>query len=353
MRKIYSEWVKYNANSNNKNVGDCVKRSLSVAYSMDYNDVGKELNKIKRDLGYNKFNVYPVFSKFLQNRGDVFLTPSEDITVGDFCDLYNNGVYVLLCGKEPKSLSHMVSVVDGDYYDSWDSSRYYVYRYSVISSGSSESYDLDIEDLMYDCYGFLIDYVLETLSKKYKMYFYLDMNYDDLNIIDGYTFRGVIRIQFNDIPNNSDIMHKKFDIIYDRDGGNSFVGKYIIFKVNPRLSVEKNYESITKKSKTQVYNYIRGLGEILEMEKFSQQIKDSLPKFRGYVDYEELYKLPTICYNDVYEYCPKNYNYNNVYELTLLDGNDKVDFAFKDLRKLKKAIEHFYATGEILSEYDF
>ena len=40
---------RYNANTRDSNVGDCVKRSLSVAFRTDYDEVSRELNRIKRD----------------------------------------------------------------------------------------------------------------------------------------------------------------------------------------------------------------------------------------------------------------------------------------------------------------
>ena len=47
---------RYNANTRDSNVGDCVKRSLSVAFRTDYDEVSRELNRIKRDIGGIVFN---------------------------------------------------------------------------------------------------------------------------------------------------------------------------------------------------------------------------------------------------------------------------------------------------------
>ena len=41
-----ADYVNYNANSRGNNVGDCVKRALSMAFDMDYNQTSKELNEL-------------------------------------------------------------------------------------------------------------------------------------------------------------------------------------------------------------------------------------------------------------------------------------------------------------------
>ena len=354
---IFSDWKRYNANTNNKNVGDCVKRGLSVAYSMDYNDVGKELNAIKRKSGFTKFNIFPVFDKFVQKRGDKFVSCNETITVGEFSEIYNSGVYLILCGSEPGQMSHLTVVVDGDFYDSWNSSDYYVYKYAVVSNGKSGEYEIDYEELSLDCVGYLIDYAENKLNSKYREFFYVYLSYDDFKQIDKYTYQVMLVFNFEDFFNApSEVVRSKWNKIYSRGSSNggepTIVGKRVIFKFNPRMSGEDNYKSITNKAKTQLYNYVRRFGEAFLNEIAGNAVMDKVPERHGYIDYDELAKLPEECYSDVYEYFPKT-NMSEYYFLQLQDRytGEIITFSFDYLRDLKKAIKHYYATGEVLSDY--
>ena len=58
---VIEKLVKYNANSKDNDTGDCVKRSLSLAYNIDYDQVKRELNKIRRDTGAPYWNIPKVF----------------------------------------------------------------------------------------------------------------------------------------------------------------------------------------------------------------------------------------------------------------------------------------------------
>ena len=43
--KILAKLYNYNANTSNKNTGDCVARSISLALGMDYDEVKRGLKK--------------------------------------------------------------------------------------------------------------------------------------------------------------------------------------------------------------------------------------------------------------------------------------------------------------------
>ena len=78
MKRIDAAFKRYNINAQDKSVGDCVKRALAYAFGMDYNEVGRELNKIKRDIGGTAFNTTRVFTKFLKDHGAVKLNTLEE-----------------------------------------------------------------------------------------------------------------------------------------------------------------------------------------------------------------------------------------------------------------------------------
>lgn len=58
-----------------------------------------------------------VWGEYLETKGFVRspIREGEDFTVSDFCHAFPHGTFILAC------VSHVVAVVDGHYYDTWDS----------------------------------------------------------------------------------------------------------------------------------------------------------------------------------------------------------------------------------------
>jgi len=111
-------WIRVNPNPLGKQTGDCVIRAIAVATGRSWRETYRELarmGEIQGDLP----NSNAVWGMFLRREGaKQFLLPEECpecITVRAFCERYPDGVYVIGTG------SHAVAVIDGDYYDSWDS----------------------------------------------------------------------------------------------------------------------------------------------------------------------------------------------------------------------------------------
>lgn len=111
-------FINYNPNPMGRNVGDCSVRAISKALSLDWESAyilqilkGLEMGdmpssdavwgSVLRDNGFNKYLLPD--------------TCPECYTVIDFCNDYKDGTYVLALG------GHVLTVKDGDYYDSWDS----------------------------------------------------------------------------------------------------------------------------------------------------------------------------------------------------------------------------------------
>lgn len=122
-------WIDYNPNPQQRRVGDCVIRALSKALGVDWE------------------RAFAIVTEFAYNMADM---PSSDSVWGavlrangfyrraipnscpacymaaDFCKDHPDGVYVLGFG------GHVATVVDGNLYDSWNSSQlspqFYYYR---------------------------------------------------------------------------------------------------------------------------------------------------------------------------------------------------------------------------------
>lgn len=284
--KILSEYKRYNANTRDSNVGDCVKRSLSVAYSLDYDDVSRELNQIKRNLGESAFNSYPVFESFLKKRGDAFkdvgseLTKDENklLTVEEFCEILSSGVYLLLVGKRANRPTHMAAVVNGDLYDSWNSSSWIVDQYAVVTSGKSEVYESmdyhDVKDQLDD----ILEEQLAKLQSKCPDCMHLKFHgKTTYKYTDDYTYYEYISCELGDVPK------------YSSYRSNISYGHEFTIKLNPRISPEENLEKLAKKTKQRVYDWVYNIRkDIVDAEK-AESI-DLNPSFSG--NPTDLMKLP-------------------------------------------------------------
>lgn len=111
-------WIRCNPNPLGKQTSDCVVRAIAIATEQSWKRTYRELcelGEIEAELP----NANSVWGLYLRNKGaKQFLLPESCpacVTVRAFCEKYPTGVYVIGTG------SHAVCVMDGDYYDAWDS----------------------------------------------------------------------------------------------------------------------------------------------------------------------------------------------------------------------------------------
>ena len=146
-----SELIKYNANTRGTNTGDCTARAISLAFNISYREARQALNQSakenwRRDWAYNTHeNVVAVIRKL--GGGELHSQPKEDPkTVNEWAELHNEGTYIIWCSSKPnvhRNL-HLVSIINGKVYDSWDSRHYYVLGYWEITSGIKAEQVTDI-----------------------------------------------------------------------------------------------------------------------------------------------------------------------------------------------------------------
>ena len=111
-------WVMANPNPQRKQVPDCVIRAVCIALDINWYQAYDELCEVGR-MDCNMPSADSVWGHYLKMRGfEPFILPQSCpscTTVREFCKLYPDGTYIIGTG------SHAVAVINGNYYDSWDS----------------------------------------------------------------------------------------------------------------------------------------------------------------------------------------------------------------------------------------
>lgn len=108
----------YNANPEGKMVGDCVVRAISMIQRLPWDEVYYGICS-EGAIEHNMPSANEVWGKYLKRCGfrrrALPDTCPECYTVRDFCYEHPYGEYILATG------THVCAVIDGDYYDTWDS----------------------------------------------------------------------------------------------------------------------------------------------------------------------------------------------------------------------------------------
>ena len=111
-------FIKENLNPQNKNVGDCVIRAISKVLNQSWGRTYLELAVY----GYSMADLQSadaVWGQYMSDKGfKKALLPIDCpncMTVREFAERYKDDRYLLFVGE------HVVAVVNGNYYDTWDS----------------------------------------------------------------------------------------------------------------------------------------------------------------------------------------------------------------------------------------
>ena len=122
-------FIYYNPNPTQRNVGDCAIRAISKALNVDWEEAFMLVAKNAYLMG-DILSSNSVWGALLRQNGFYRTTIPDSCpdcyTAEEFCQDHPKGTFVLGFG------SHVATVVDGNLYDSWDSSheipQYYWYR---------------------------------------------------------------------------------------------------------------------------------------------------------------------------------------------------------------------------------
>lgn len=111
-------FVYYNPNPLGKSVGDCVIRAISKATVQTWDDVYIQIS-LQGFKDKNMPSANTVWGNYLKSIGfkrhTIPNSCPDCYTVADFCTEHTTGTYILATG------THVIAVMDGNYYDAWDS----------------------------------------------------------------------------------------------------------------------------------------------------------------------------------------------------------------------------------------
>lgn len=113
-------WVEYNPNPTGRMVSDCSVRAVAKALDISWEEAYMMIVVNGYKMG-DMPSSNSVWGSVLRQNGfsrkSIPDTCPDCYTVADFCNDCPKGIFVVGCGN------HVATVVDGDLYDSWDSSR--------------------------------------------------------------------------------------------------------------------------------------------------------------------------------------------------------------------------------------
>ena len=116
-------YIYHNANPLGKNTGDCVIRAISTITGLPWRQVHWDLAMISND-EYQMMDDNVIWHEYLVQLGfkiEPINWPCAQIR--QFCRCFPEGRYILGTGK------HVIAVIDGNYYDTWDSGNEYAVFY--------------------------------------------------------------------------------------------------------------------------------------------------------------------------------------------------------------------------------
>ena len=113
-------WKKWNPNPQGLMVGDCTVRAICAVTGQDWNHVHRDLCDLSRDMADmpSSDRVWWEMLRYHGFRRVKMIDRCPDCyTVADFAEDHPRGIYVL---GPPE---HAVSIIEGDAWDSWNSTQ--------------------------------------------------------------------------------------------------------------------------------------------------------------------------------------------------------------------------------------
>lgn len=126
---VMSIWHEWNPNPVGNRVEDCAQRAIAAALDVDWDTASDMIYDMAKAMGTTTHDDAAwgaVLRRAGFRRAVIPNTCPDCFTVGDFCRRYPRGVYIL------KTSGHVVCVIDGQAWDTWDSTgetaQYFWYK---------------------------------------------------------------------------------------------------------------------------------------------------------------------------------------------------------------------------------
>lgn len=285
-----AEYKYYNANSRGKNVGDCVKRSISLAFDIPYTKVTKDLNRILKEYqvqthNYNvPWNNTRVWSKLVEEYGggprvDIAEHPTQD----EFADTHD-GTYIVLSGKYSQSggrtENHACCIIDHVIYDSWNSKNHRIYSYFKILDEGQHKKETGIQDSFPDL-GAQALQIMKDLTYKYINKYNIHGAFPEISndiIKKGFAFKCNGWLHFsNEVPEYEYL--DSYDLSF-------------VVVLTPTTSYEEAQEIIKKTVYQKIYDRFYFIRKDIESKKEAYQLQlasghDSTPEDHLFLDGRE------------------------------------------------------------------
>ncbi|NLC97306.1 MAG: hypothetical protein GX675_07040 [Erysipelotrichaceae bacterium] len=107
----------YNRHPKGIETSDCVVRAISTALDIDYLECRRNLNRSKRELGFNSYKETKFLYKHLEGYPRLIFKAIKGeprIKADDFTMLHPKGTYIV------KLAGHITCIIDGVILDTWD-----------------------------------------------------------------------------------------------------------------------------------------------------------------------------------------------------------------------------------------
>ena len=261
MRIESAELVRYNANTRGTSTGDCTARSISLAFNIDYREARKKLNESAKTHYDWEYNSHENVIKVIRELGGGRIIICDRQTVADFADSHSSGTYILWCSKTGLSHvgNHLVALIDGKLYDSWDSRTSFVKGYWVINSGIHGSDISDIQPVLKELlissknFSWYNDYASRIIDKVF------DTNKKIKKIKETCDFDIQLQFQIDEIALNNYTFRMPYtiDVVYDGVDipAQKFKGKVVVV-FNPTMKEDQLQDYFDKTFYNKFYSFL-------------------------------------------------------------------------------------------------
>lgn len=201
-----------------------------------------------------------MFEEFIHNHGCIRQGQPTDFKLGSpnnvdyFCKQYTKGVFLLSVGKPSTNRpTHLVCVVNGDFWDSWDCSSWEIYDiYQVSKSDDSEYLNSSIDAILPE----LEEFINNCLDKYHKKMPWAIFNLSDFYHSDEYTVQQILSCSFDE------------SVIADLSYCKWYEPSYTYtIKLNPRQSLDTNLATIKEKLRVRLREWTYSVRKEIEDER--------------------------------------------------------------------------------------